>query len=61
MNPIFITKHHCDFRIPGCKQVLLAVGVILLSVGLSSSCGTTRGFGRDVEKTGEKIQDAAAR
>ena len=31
----------------------------LLMAGLTSSCATTRGFGQDVEKTGDKIQEAA--
>ncbi|NQX00815.1 entericidin A/B family lipoprotein [bacterium] len=39
----------------------MAAGVILLVVaGLSTSCSTARGFGRDVEKTGDKIQSAAS-
>jgi predicted small secreted protein len=40
----------------------LTVGaLILIAAGMSTSCATTRGFGQDVEKTGDKIQEAAAR
>ncbi|MEO7098220.1 MAG: entericidin A/B family lipoprotein [Luteolibacter sp.] len=28
--------------------------------GATSACSTAKGFGRDVEKTGDKIQDAAS-
>ncbi|MES2440261.1 MAG: entericidin A/B family lipoprotein [Verrucomicrobiota bacterium] len=28
-------------------------------MGATTSCSTARGFGRDVEKTGDKIQEAA--
>lgn len=29
--------------------------------GLTTSCSTTKGFGKDVEKTGDAIQNAATR
>ncbi|MES2657575.1 MAG: entericidin A/B family lipoprotein [Verrucomicrobiota bacterium] len=32
---------------------------MLVFAGASSSCSTARGFGQDVEKTGDKIQEAA--
>ncbi len=39
---------------------LAAVLLIAGSFGLNS-CGTARGFGSDVQKTGDKIEDAASR
>lgn len=34
---------------------------VLLIAGTLSACNTTRGFGEDVEATGDGIQDAAER
>ncbi|RYD49943.1 MAG: entericidin A/B family lipoprotein [Verrucomicrobiaceae bacterium] len=34
---------------------------MILLAGATTSCSTARGFGQDVEKTGDKIQDAAVR
>ncbi|MFT4175737.1 MAG: entericidin A/B family lipoprotein [Luteolibacter sp.] len=42
------------------RATALSVGGAMLILGMTS-CSTARGFGRDVEKTGEKIQDASTR
>ncbi len=40
----------------------IAVGVaFVLIAGGTTSCGTARGFGQDVEETGDQIQEAATR
>jgi predicted small secreted protein len=63
MNPILICKTNCKTPAnSGLRRAALLVGAsVILIVGASSSCNTTRGFGKDVEKTGDNIQDAAAR
>lgn len=42
------------------KPVLLLTGALLACGGLSS-CSTTQGFGQDVQKVGNKIENEAAR
>ena len=61
MNPILITKTNCRFKFLPIPLMALATGTLLLIAGVSTSCSTARGFGQDVEKTGDKIQDAATR
>ena len=39
----------------------LAVMMLLGMLGTIAGCNTVHGFGQDVERTGEKIQDKAAR
>lgn len=66
MNPIFISKLNgcpCTFKTrrhrPG---LFLIVGSTVLAVSLlGSSCATSRGFGQDVKKVGNKIERAASR
>ena len=41
------------------KQVALFVFAAALLVFATTSCQTSKGFGKDVEKLGEKIQDKA--
>lgn len=63
MNPILISKTNCkssgkfSFR----RTALLTGASLILIASASSSCSTARGFGQDVEKTGDKIQNAATR
>ena len=63
MNPILISKTNCksntksNFR----RMALLTGASLILLAGASTSCSTARGFGQDVEKTGDKIQNAATR
>jgi predicted small secreted protein len=61
MIPILIKIHPC---LAGAHHfnrfMLLSIGVAILALS-SISCGTARGFGQDVERTGDKIQEAASR
>ena len=44
------------------RKLFLGICILLGAVSLSmtiAGCETTEGFGKDVEKAGEKIQDAA--
>jgi predicted small secreted protein len=61
MNPIMSESKICHRpRISTIrKDVVLALAAILM-VLLTNSCSTARGFGQDVEKTGDKIQEAAS-
>jgi predicted small secreted protein len=40
------------------KKIISILCVLAIGVGLSA-CNTFKGFGRDVERGGEKVQDAA--
>ncbi|MEY3895047.1 MAG: hypothetical protein RLZZ214_566, partial [Verrucomicrobiota bacterium] len=54
--------NHSSQKASSSRFTALTVGtLILIAAGMSTSCATTRGFGQDVEKTGDKIQEAAAR
>jgi predicted small secreted protein len=61
MNTILISKTNCKTSTKSSIRYLaFATGAsLILLAGATSSCGTARGFGQDVEKTGDKIQDAA--
>jgi predicted small secreted protein len=63
MNPILIAERRCQNTKPSVfRFATMAAGIFILgAAALSTSCSTARGFGRDVEKTGDKIQDAASR
>ena len=62
MNPILIANTTCRNSNASTRLFVIVAGAALLVVaGFSSSCGTARGFGQDVEKTGDKIQNAASR
>ena len=39
----------------------LIFGFLILTLSFLSSCNTTRGFGRDVQKVGSKIETTANR
>ncbi len=41
------------------KQLALFLFAAALLVFVTTSCQTSKGFGKDVEKLGEKIQDKA--
>ncbi len=60
MNTILISKTNCHSKFPPIRLMALATGALLLVAGISTSCSTARGFGKDVEKTGDKIQEAAS-
>ena len=40
------------------KKVLMLFAAVVLSVTAFTGCNTTRGAGEDIERAGEKIQDA---
>ncbi len=63
MNPILISKTNChsNNRSSIRRFAIVAGASLLILAGASSSCSTANGFGRDVERTGDKIQDAASR
>ena len=42
-------------------QRILAALMLLGMLGAIAGCNTMHGFGQDVERTGEKIQDKAAK
>jgi predicted small secreted protein len=42
------------------KRIALLLAASALAVAFSSSCSTTRGFGRDVEKLGGNIEESAS-
>lgn len=61
MNPIIISKANCkNVKTSSVRALTLAAGALMLIAGATTSCSTTKGFGRDVEKTGDKIQNAAS-
>ncbi|MEO5916795.1 MAG: entericidin A/B family lipoprotein [Luteolibacter sp.] len=63
MNPILISQTNCQTsKKSSLRRFALTAGAALFVIaGASSSCSTAKGFGQDVEKTGDKIQDAATR
>ncbi len=63
MNTILISKTNCKTSTKSSIRYLaFATGAsLILLAGATSSCSTANGFGKDVEKTGDKIQDAATR
>lgn len=40
---------------------VFAFGMLVLTLSFLSSCNTTRGFGRDVQKVGNKIERGAVK
>jgi len=40
------------------KKMISVCGILIVSIGLTA-CNTMQGFGKDVERGGEKVQDAA--
>ena len=40
------------------KKMISVLGILIASIGLTA-CNTMQGFGKDVERGGEKVQDAA--
>ncbi len=53
-------KHHNIMKLITLRISSLVLGATILAL-LGSNCRTVQGFGRDVEKTGDNIKDAAAR
>ncbi len=62
MTTTMKATNHSSRKFSSTRLAALTVGtLILIAAGMSTSCATTRGFGQDVEKTGDKIQEAASR
>ncbi len=40
------------------KKIISVFGILIISIGLTA-CNTMSGFGKDVERGGEKVQGAA--
>lgn len=40
------------------KKIISMLSILMLAIGLSG-CNTMKGFGKDVERGGEKVQGAA--
>jgi predicted small secreted protein len=61
MNPILISKISCNKASKASRPLtmgLAAVATIAFAFA-TSSCATTKGFGRDVQKVGNKIETKA--
>ncbi|QJR12638.1 hypothetical protein DSM104443_03730 [Usitatibacter rugosus] len=43
------------------KKTVIALGAILVSSFVLSACNTVQGAGKDIERGGEKVQDAAVK
>jgi|GEM_PF-325983 len=60
MNPVVISKTANQLsnfnRTLLCGAALMATAALALS---TTSCSTSKGFGRDVQKVGDKIENAA--
>ena len=41
------------------KRTLMALMVSLLALGLLAGCNTVSGFGKDMQKAGDKLEGAA--
>ena len=61
MNPIIVAHTNCQSKQSPVRLVALVASALLLLAGASTSCSTANGFGKDIEKTGDKIQSAATR
>lgn len=43
------------------KRVAALLMLSLLSIAVLSGCNTVKGFGQDVQKVGEKVEDSSGR
>jgi entericidin A len=43
------------------KRLMTLLALTMFSVAVLSGCNTVKGAGKDVEKAGEKVQDAATK
>ena len=41
------------------KRIVLLMMVSMFSIGMLSACNTVAGAGKDVQKVGEKVEEAA--
>lgn len=43
------------------KRIAIASLLAILTLGLLTACNTVNGFGKDVQKVGEKMEDASSK
>lgn len=43
------------------KRIVNASLLVVLTLGLLTACNTVKGFGKDVQKAGEKVEDASGK
>ncbi len=63
MNPILISKVVCTKSKAANRPLMMGLAVVATAAFAlaSTSCATTKGFGRDVKKVGNKIEKTADR
>lgn len=61
MNPVILLPQFCRSTAPVFVRVVLLSAIAVGLAVSASSCSTTYGLGKDIEKTGDKIQEAATR
>ena len=63
MNPVIISKVVCSRMSSLNRHVVLGFALIATTAFAlaGTSCATSKGFGRDVQKVGDKIETAADR
>ena len=57
MNISNLTPQRQQKLLPFVRRMVVLLFVTALLAIVGTGCNTARGFGKDVEKTGEKIQD----
>lgn len=43
------------------KRIVNASLLVVLTLSLLTACNTVKGFGKDVQKAGEKVEDASGK
>lgn len=43
------------------KRIAIASLLAVLTLGFLTACNTVHGFGKDVQKVGEKVEDASSK
>lgn len=63
MNPVIISQSICSKTSATSRPLALGLAVIATAAFAlaGTSCATSKGFGRDVKKVGNKIENAADR
>lgn len=63
MNPILISNTTCNSNKAASRPLMMGLAVVATAAFAfaTTSCATTKGFGRDVQKVGNKIETKAER
>jgi len=63
MNPILVSKSVCCVKVKSSRRLFTGATCVaaMVLVLATSSCATGRGFGRDVQRAGQNIEEAARR